>query len=355
MDVKISIIVPVYNAQPFLDAAIESVLNQTMQEFELILVNDGSIDASGEICDRYAAADSRVRVIHRPNSGISTTRNAGIAAATGEYIGFMDADDALHPDTLLDNYNLIKAHNADWLKFGKFEVQIVDGKVLSKKEQPLTEAIYEGKQITDNLLRLQAEGAMSIVWNSLVSRQTLIDSGIQFDVSFLTTHEDVDFCERLAGECKKLVVNPKCYYYHCARPGISISSRYSEDKLRSFLDSMGRSNLRYQQYGIETSETDPDYIYVMTKQVVTNACQKLNEAGKLLNSKQKRQALREYYDSPIFDRYMRIDVKHLWSRSKKLYLYCLLFKAGKFRLLLCMDKVSRKLVYWLRMLRSSKV
>ena len=354
MDIKISIVVPVYNAQDFLPAAIESVLNQSLKEFELILVNDGSTDTSGEICDRYAAADPRVVVIHRPNSGISATRNAGIAAATGTYVGFMDADDALHPDTLLENYTLITAYNADWLKFGKFEVQIVDGKVLSKKAQPLTEAIYEGRQITDNLLKLQAEGAMSIVWNSLVSRQTLVDSGIQFDVSFLTTHEDVDFCERLAGECKKLVVNPKCYYYHCARPGISISSRYSEDKLRSFLDSMNRSNLRYQQYGIDAPQYDTDYIYVMTKQVVVNACQKLNEAGKLLSGKQKRQALKEYYTSAVFGRYMRIDVKHLWGRSKKLFLYALLFKAGMFGLLLCMDKVTRKLVYRIRMLRSSK-
>lgn len=349
---KISLVVPVYNAEPYLPAAIESVQKQTMSDFELILVNDGSTDGSGGVCDRYAAEDPRIRVIHRPNSGISATRNAGIDAAVGEYIGFMDADDMLHPDTLRDNYAWITQQDADWLKFGKIEVSIEGDTVRNKKEQPLTEAVYEGEQITRNLLKLQAEGAMSIVWNSLVSRQRLLDAGIRFDTSFISTHEDVDFCERLAAVCSKLAVNPKCYYYHCARPGVSISSRYSPDKLQAFLDSMEKSNARYAQYGIDTAETDPDYIYVQTKQIVVNVCQKLNDAGKQLSLREKRATLKKYRHSPVFARYRRIPVKYLWNRSKKLFVYSLLFKAELYGTLLLADKLSRSLVRWIRKMRS---
>ena len=352
---KISIIMPIYNAGEYLAPAIQSVQAQTMSDFELILVDDGSTDTSAAVCDHYAAEDSRIRVIHRPNSGISATRNSGIDAALGEYVGFMDADDLLHPDTLKDNYALITQQGADWLKFGKYEVAMEGTRILNQKEQPLTEAIYEGSEITGNLLKLQAEGAMSIVWNSLVDRQTLCDSGIRFDTSFVSTHEDVDFCERLAGFCKRLVINPKCYYYHCARPGISISSKYSADKIRAFLVSMERSNDRYVQYGINTPETDPDYIYVMTKQIVVNVAQKLNDAGKRLSWADKLETLRQYDSSLAFERYKRIRVDCLWSRSKKLFAYALFFRMKCFRTLLLMDKTSRNLVRWIRKIRRAKI
>ena len=92
---KISIIVPVYNAEDSLDRCICSVLDQTCPSFELILVDDGSTDGSPEICDRYAAEDSRVVVIHKVNGGVSSARNAGIEVAAGEYLMFLDADDVL--------------------------------------------------------------------------------------------------------------------------------------------------------------------------------------------------------------------------------------------------------------------
>lgn len=90
---KISIIVPVYNVEQYLDNGIRHILNQTYQNLEVILVDDGSTDSSGAICDRYAGEDGRIRVIHKENGGSSSARNRGIEAATGDYIGFLDADD----------------------------------------------------------------------------------------------------------------------------------------------------------------------------------------------------------------------------------------------------------------------
>lgn len=93
MSPDVSIIIPVYNAEAYLPRCIDSVQNQTLHNWELLLVNDGSTDKSGAICDAYAARDSRIRVIHQENAGVSAARNAGLAAASGQYIGFVDADD----------------------------------------------------------------------------------------------------------------------------------------------------------------------------------------------------------------------------------------------------------------------
>lgn len=95
---KISVIVPVYNMEKYLGRCVDSILAQTYENIEVILVDDGSSDASPDICDRYAEADGRVRVIHKANGGLSSARNAGLDAATGDYIGFVDSDDYISPD-----------------------------------------------------------------------------------------------------------------------------------------------------------------------------------------------------------------------------------------------------------------
>ena len=97
---EISVIVPVYKAEAYLHACIDSILSQTFSDFELILVDDGSPDGCGAICDDYAARDSRVRVIHQKNQGQAAARNHALAAAKGEWVCFVDSDDAVHPQML---------------------------------------------------------------------------------------------------------------------------------------------------------------------------------------------------------------------------------------------------------------
>lgn len=98
MSELISVVVPVYNVKPYLEKCIDSILHQTYQDLEVLLVDDGATDGSGEICDRYASADARIRVIHKENGGSSSARNRGIEEASGAYIGFVDADDYIAPD-----------------------------------------------------------------------------------------------------------------------------------------------------------------------------------------------------------------------------------------------------------------
>lgn len=348
MDIKISIIIPVYNAEQFLGNAIRSVLSQSLQDLELILVDDGSHDGSGAICDRFATQDSRVQVIHKENGGICDARNTGIAAARGQYVGFMDDDDTLAPDTLLDNYTLLQKHGADWVKFGKKELLLQNGKLLKECRTEFTEAVYTGDEIVKNLMKLRAEDTMTFVWDSFIDRRLLADNGIQFDTHFTSGNEDIDLCEQLAAVSKKLVVNSKCYYTHYTRIGVSASSKYSEEKLASYLYLLDKCNRRYAQYGIDDPSTDTDYIHTFTRQIVVNVCQKVNDAGKLLTWKQKLEHLDNFLESVQFKRYRRIDPMRLISRSKKLFVYGFLFRKRCFSLLLLADKLSRKLVYKLR-------
>ena len=107
----VSIIVPVYNGEKFLNRCVKSILAQTDTDFELILVDDGSKDNSGKICDEFAAKDCRIKVIHQKNAGVSAARNAGLDAAAGEYIGFVDVDDYISPATLEIVLKAMKGHD----------------------------------------------------------------------------------------------------------------------------------------------------------------------------------------------------------------------------------------------------
>ena len=112
-DPILSVIVPVYNVENYLNRCVDSILTQTFSDFEVILVNDGSKDNSGTLCDQYAREDPRVRVLHKANGGLSDARNAGIDAARGGYLCFIDSDDYIEPEMLEELYRLAKSHEAD--------------------------------------------------------------------------------------------------------------------------------------------------------------------------------------------------------------------------------------------------
>ena len=118
-NIKISVIMPVYNSEKYLSATIESVLKQSLTEFELLLVDDGSKDNSGKICDQYAEKDNRVKVFHKQNGGICSARNKGLEEAEGEYIAFCDNDDLYLEGLLEDSYRLAKKNNADVVRYSR--------------------------------------------------------------------------------------------------------------------------------------------------------------------------------------------------------------------------------------------
>src|SRR5690606_27364966 len=115
---KVSVIIPVYNAEKYLRECLDSVLAQTFTDFEVLLINDGSTDASGKICDEYAEKDSRIKVFHKENGGVSSARNLGLDNAKGEWISFVDSDDTIEQETLATLANEVKDLDIDGVIFG---------------------------------------------------------------------------------------------------------------------------------------------------------------------------------------------------------------------------------------------
>lgn len=123
----ISVIVPVYNVEDYLTRCVDSIRSQTYENLEIILVDDGSKDGSGKICDAYAAKDSRIRVIHKPNGGLSSARNTGIEAATGEYLAFVDSDDWIEPEMYGHMLSLMGRYDARLVCAGRYDVDGATG------------------------------------------------------------------------------------------------------------------------------------------------------------------------------------------------------------------------------------
>ncbi len=167
METEISVIVPVYRVEKYLPACIDSILNQTFTDFELILVDDGSPDRCPEICDETAKRDARVRVIHQANQGLSAARNAGIEAAHGAWLSFVDSDDFLAPDFLETLHDAAVRAGADCALCG---VQLTD-EAGQKIGQPLSVAdgVRTGRSILETLCRAP-EITYLVAWNKLYRR-----------------------------------------------------------------------------------------------------------------------------------------------------------------------------------------
>ena len=124
MNPLISIIVPVYNVEMFIHKCLDSIINQTFSDWELLLINDGSKDKSGHICDEYALRDARIRVFHIENGGVSNARNIGIDSARGEWIMFVDSDDWLDIRCLEICLKQVTEHDLDMIQFGRYDVSV---------------------------------------------------------------------------------------------------------------------------------------------------------------------------------------------------------------------------------------
>lgn len=208
MEPKISIIVPVYNVAEYLGKCVESILNQTFVDFELILVNDGSKDKSGEICDEYAEKDSRVKVIHGKNAGLSVARNTGINAARGEYIGFVDSDDWIEPDMYEALY--------ESCALSKSEISIIGMREVSEEGKTLIEYIPVHVNLREILKRAYA-------WNKLFKRELFVNNNLYFIEG--KCYEDLELIPKLFITCNKVTNVNKVGYNYLKRRGSITSDR----------------------------------------------------------------------------------------------------------------------------------
>lgn len=247
---KISVIVPVYNAEEYLERCIHSVIDQTYENWELLLVDDGSIDQSGIMCDRYGEKDTRIRVIHQKNAGVSVARNKGIQSATGDYVVFLDADDWLEID-ILDYILPNMDATTDFLLFDYYE--ITETRKCEKKIfKNRTEIAFEKDTEYTKELLLEAFAGhyteytinrplIGGVWGKAYKRSKIIESGIEFP-------EDVSICEDMlfnicyCSLCEKIVYESIALYNYYINEN-SASHLMIEDKWDNFISGIHNASL----------------------------------------------------------------------------------------------------------------
>lgn len=226
---KLSIIIPVYNVEPYLHACVESVLAQTYQDLQIILVDDGSTDGSGELCDKLAQHDNRIQVIHKPNGGLSDARNAGLKVATGDYVAFLDSDDVyLLQDGIEQMINIVAKDQPDLLLFQCVDVYPNRHSVRKAYDVDYI-ATHEGSEVFHRLVQSQCFN-MSACFQ-LIRRELLEQHQLYFEKGLLS--EDVDWSLRLWRHVSKVrAINLPLYGYQ-HREG-SISTTYTIRNLRSY-------------------------------------------------------------------------------------------------------------------------
>ncbi|CDE89608.1 TPA: family 2 glycosyl transferase [Candidatus Gastranaerophilales bacterium HUM_20] len=213
----ISVIVPVYNTQKFLEKCLESIINQTFKDIEIICINDGSTDNSMSILNDYSEKDSRIKIINQKNAGLSCARNTGINNAKGEYIGFVDSDDWIDLDFFEKLYNAAKNYDADIASAGIKRVRSYKWKYhLKIKEEEVTEN-------TDRKFVLCDVPEKCYVWNKIYRLEKIKQFSLYFEAGIY--FEDRCFtCEALS-KLKRLVVVPDTYYNYWTNPNSIVKSK----------------------------------------------------------------------------------------------------------------------------------
>lgn len=204
---EISIIVPVYNVEKYLPRCIDSILAQTFTDFELILIDDGSPDNCGKICDEYAGKDDRIIVIHKKNAGVSAARNDGLDVASGKYISFVDSDDIIHPQFYKVMRETINDADLAYCKYARF-----DEEYNFENIEKIKHFEYEnGNKFS------QPDLTIYMVWNKLIKKDIISD--LRFDTA-LKNAEDSLFAFNTMMKCSKVVyVNEVLYGYFVRNTG----------------------------------------------------------------------------------------------------------------------------------------
>lgn len=325
----LSIIIPVYNAEKYLNKCIDSILNQSFKDFELLLIDDGSKDLSGKICDKYAEVDERVKVFHIQNGGPAKARNLGIKYATGIYIEFVDADDELIPEALENLYILTK-NNPD--------IIIADSQIITADEKVKNIiSIEKNNQINveeylKNLNTVRKATLLHYIWNKWYKRELICENRIIFDENerlgedFLFNCEIIDKADCVWGTDILL-------YKYYKRDNGSLSGKYIENELSrrrkmdsTFLQLYENKKIKEECYNL---------ISRMIGSITLASIQGVFMPGSPDNLKEKKLYVQEFLNSEYLNYinfysqnkglYKSEKIAAILLKNKWIYLYLILF------------------------------
>ncbi len=240
MESLISVIVPIYKVEEYLDRCLESIVNQSYKNLEIILVDDGSPDSCPKICDEWAKKDIRIKVIHKENGGLSDARNAGLSIAQGEYISFIDSDDWINIHFFEVMFNTMTAEKSDIIQCEKLDTTKNNGEYLQQVD-------------TFNLTTVTDEQAISmlicenkfkqVVWNKLYKKQIIVKPFVKGVIN-----EDEFWTYKIISEADRITYIDAKLYYYFSRPGSIMGKGYSLKRLDGLMALIERHNYICEQY-----------------------------------------------------------------------------------------------------------
>lgn len=242
---KISIIIPVYNVENHIEHCLESVIKQTYKNLQIILVDDGSTDKSGEICDKYSSIDKRIEVIHKPNGGLADARNTGIDRANGVYLGFLDSDDYIYPTFYEELYKIVKEYNAD---IGECEFLRISIEEKEKSQEIIEKSLqsYDEQEVTTNIEalrllygpRLKPYLKKVVVWNKLYKKELF--EKIRFPLGKL--HEDEYTTYKILYTAQKIVSTNKILHGYMQTKNSIMRQEIKQKRIDDNLDAYIKSS-----------------------------------------------------------------------------------------------------------------
>lgn len=273
---KLSLIIPVYNVENYIEKCLDSVVNQTIDDMEIIIVNDGSKDKSKEKINKYLQKyKEKIKYLEKENGGLSSARNFGIPHATGEYIAFLDSDDYVEPKMYEEMYNLAKKEDADMV-----ECDFI-WEYPNKSKEDIGE-IYNSK-------KEMIEKARVVAWNKLIKREIIETSKAMFPLGL--RYEDVEFFYKLVPYLNKVSFIKQGYIHYVQRENSIINNQNSRTKeIFTVLDNVikyYKENDFYEEYKQEL-----EYIYVRFL-----LCSSLKRMCKIKEKGERKQALKQTWDN----------------------------------------------------------
>lgn len=300
---KVSVIVPCYNVEQYLERCLKSLLEQTLKDIEIILVDDGSPDKVPHICDDYANIYSNIKVIHKENAGLGFARNSGLKVATGEYVGFVDSDDYIGKDMFSCLFEVAKHSNAD-VVFSNFYIETAKGHWANSNEV-LERNEWNGAEVHDFMLDMvacapgvkQERKYQMSVWHSIYRRSIIEQNNIRFHSEREVLSEDFPFQMDFLKNAYKVIYIPQAFYHYCLN-NTSLTKTFSPAKFER-VDNL-YDLMCHQLAGIESAQTRLDRFYIgyvrarISDMISSNCQDKKDWIEQLMNGEKLKRVLATY-------------------------------------------------------------
>ncbi len=313
---KISILVPIYNVEKYLKECLDSLINQTLDDIEIICLNDGSTDSSVEILEEYRLKDKRIKVINKSNSGYGHSMNIGLNNARGEYIGILESDDFTDKNMFMDLYNLAKEFDADVVKsdwnnyWTTKNLSIKQGRIPARKTNKIINASQD-----KFLLKLHPS-----IWSAIYKRDFIEDNGIRFLETKGASYQDTSFHFKVMMCAEKVVLTSKSYVYY--RQDNINSSVKSKGKVYAICDEYNEVE-RFMKSRMDIAKEMQEYIYTIQYRAYFANMLRIDEkyVQDFIGVFSKK--FKELYDSGVLGEYF-------FSKNKKSNVLCLINNQHKF-------------------------